>query len=182
MDIPWPLNTKFNIRSQDGDDTWIVSNDSDTKNGVISEKTPLGKSLLLSGEQRYCSFITPDNRLCKFTIIGIKPPGYDENVFSSPIEYYLDRYRSDSRGIRNNPYMSNMCLDCGHQNSPTLPGIKICEVCNTFWYRNHCWKCTKGQLDSRDHKTPRCPKCRYWICADCGACYCGSGFLWKSHY
>lgn len=172
MEIPWPLNTTFRIHSQqDGEETWTVKLESDPRNGIIGEKTPLGESLLLSGENRKGAFIAPDKARFEFKIIGIKTPQHDENIFIAPVEYYLYEFRLDPGGIRHNSYMANICIKCGHQNTAALPGHKVCEKCKKKWYRDKCWKC-QNPIDSRDPGTRKCPRCRYWICASCNSCFC----------
>jgi hypothetical protein len=175
MEIPWPLNSTFRISSQYGDEIWTVAYEPDPQNRITGENSPLGESLLLSGKNRICSCMTPDNTPYKIKIIGIKTPENDENIFSSPVEYYLSRYRSDLSGIRNNSFMANICLNCGHQNTPTLPGDKVCEECNTEWYRYHCWNCQRP-IDSRDPGTPRCRRCHFLVCANCKSCFCQVNF------
>lgn len=182
MEIPWPLNTSFRITSREGVEIWSVSTKSDPKHGIIGEETSLGKSLLFSGSKRLRAFPFPDNSKFIYKIIGIKPPGAEENSFNTPLDYYLESYRSDPHGMRHNPYMKDICLNCGHQNPPTIEDIKYCEVCNTRWYRDHCWNCKNKYLDSRDPDTPRCSRCRYWICAKCRNCFCDSGFIWVESF
>jgi hypothetical protein len=179
MEIPWPLNTSFHIHSsQDGNQNWILSNKFDRQNKYINKDSALGKALMLSGEDRSCSYITPDG-LVDFIILGIKPPEADWDIFSSPIDYYRDMFNKDLSEIRYYQFMANICLNCGRLNPPTLPGKRTCEECSTSWHTNHCWNC-RSPVDSRDPKTPLCDrKCGGCVCANCGSCFCGNNFLWK---
>jgi hypothetical protein len=103
MEIPWPLNTTFRIYSgEDGEENWIVSNKSDPGNRTISNLTALGKALILSGENRKGSYITPDERPVGFVILGIKPPYADWDIYKSPFDYYIDMFYTDPSEIRYN--------------------------------------------------------------------------------
>ena len=180
MEIPWPLNTTFRILSpEDGDENWVVSTNSDPRNNIISNETALGKALILSNEIGKCSYITPEKKEMVLFILGIKPPETDWDIFKSPIEYYLAMFCMDPTGIRHNHFMADICLECGHPNPPTLPGVRTCEECGTTWHTTHCWNCG-SEVDSRDTKTPLCSRrCGGCICANCGRCFCDTNFLWK---
>lgn len=180
MEIPWPINTTFRIYSEEGgNENWIISYESNPRNRIISKETPLGKALILSGDNRICSYVTPDKRSVGFEILGIKPPKADWDIYISPLEYYLDLFCADPSEIRYNHFMANVCLACHHQNQPTLPGVRTCEECSMTWHTNHCWNCN-SPVDSRDPKTPLCSRrCGGCICANCGKCFCEARFLWK---
>ncbi|MEW6086606.1 MAG: GreA/GreB family elongation factor [Chloroflexota bacterium] len=182
MEIPWPINTVFRIVSQDGEETWTVAAESDPRRGITSYESPLGKSLLFSAGQEMPSFQLPDKSEFTYKILSVKPPGVIENAFASPLDFYLDGYRSDPGGIRLNTYMANICLECGNRSPIEFEGKRVCLNCEIWWYHDHCWRCKDQHVDSRDPRTPRCSKCRYWICAKCDACFCNSAFLWTRDF
>jgi len=46
-------------------------------------------------------------------------------------------------------------------------------------YQNHCWSC---KSDINSHTNQVCPKCNFfYICNDCGKCYCDSPFYIRKH-
>ena len=177
MIIPWPLKTTFIISSSYGDETFtVVAGKSDTANDIISKDSPLGKSLLLSGASKDGSYETPDKQVIQYKIIRILTPPDNNDSFKSPLDYYLITYRTEPKGIRNNPYMASICLTCGHENIHTLSGYLTCEVCKTSWYVNRCWHCINKRVDSRDPRNHHCHKCNGYKCAECGNCFCDKTF------
>lgn len=178
MNIPWPLKTTFLIHMQ-GEETWIVDEEANLKQGVVSKESPLGKSLLYATKNKLNSYELPDGTELNYMVISIRPRGDQETQFDNAFDYYLDSYRNDSSGIHLNPYMRGVCLECGHTNPGAGEGQIVCENCGEWWYRDHCWNCKKD-IDSRDSKIQRCKKCKYWICAHCDSCFCNpAAHSWK---
>lgn len=182
MQIPWPVNTSFRILSENGEEIWTVAAESDPERGITSKETPLGKSLLFSASQEICSLQLPDGSEFAYRILSVRLPGANENVFASPLDFYLDEFRNDPAGIRLNVHMADICLNCGNQSPFVYEGKRVCPHCGIWWYRDHCWRCKDQHVDSRDPRTPRCPNCRYWICAKCDACFCDTAFLWTRDF
>lgn len=182
MSIPWPSNTVFYIRSKAGFETWTVSFEADTANGQISAESPLGKSLLNAKNGGVKAIRLPDQKAFLYKVISIRPSGGKETQFTTALEFYVDAYRTDASGIRLNPHMKGICLECGHYTPGAGEGRTICIECGNWWYRDHCWNCKTYDVDSRDPTTPRCSRCRYWRCVHCGQCFCNSDFLWNHEY
>jgi hypothetical protein len=86
----------------------------------------------------------------------------------------LVQFRANPAGIRLAETMQEVCLTCGSEQprcqSTSEPPILVCPECSTRWSVSACWSCDTGRLDTRDPETPRCEKCGYTRCADCGAC------------
>ncbi len=181
MKIPWPIGTAFRVITDDGEKIWIVSEISDTPNGVISDKSPIGNSLLMSGENRRCLVDTQDGQI-ELEILSIKTPDADEDIFDSPFEYFYSKYYLDRSGIRLKHFMADICLECGQENPASLPGTRKCENCGTAWIVNHCWNCG-SPVDSRDPNTPKCEhRCGGCTCAKCKHCFCDAPFIFQKRY
>ena len=90
------------------------------------------------------------------------------------LQNLLQKYRADPRGIRNEPRMRAICLQCGSRNvtlkCPEEYYVKHCQDCGSEWYTNHCWNCDDGLVDRRDPETPKCHECGWYRCYKCGAC------------
>lgn len=89
---------------------------------------------------------------------------------SQSLHSLVTRYRANQRGIRFEPAMTTVCLECGYETAQpyTAHGGWECSQCQLRWYRNSCWSCS-APVDSRDPDTPDCP-CGWSRCATCHAC------------
>jgi len=179
MTATWPLGTTFEITSQFGNETWRVEKQADVRRNGISPDATLGKSLLRGVRGKRYNYQGQDGTRYEYQLLAIRPPGTTETAVS-PLQYWLQKYRADRRGIRHNAQMREVCLRCGSQQviakgagSVGQRYLRICkkERCGNTWYVNRCWRC-RAPIDSRDSENPRCPKCSLFKCASCGACVC----------
>lgn len=97
------------------------------------------------------------------------------NNSSPDNESQIQKYKTEPKGIRNAPDLANVCMKCDSRNVSINPPNKgyqhECKKCGYKWYRNNCWNCSNGIVDSRDPETPRCEVCGWYKCAVCGACH-----------
>ena len=84
----------------------------------------------------------------------------------------LAKYRADRRGLRYEKRLRDVCLECSGSDVSTQRGKQEClnRKCRAKWYANHCWNCQEGGVDSHDRSSPKCARCGWRNCCNCGAC------------
>ncbi len=95
-----------------------------------------------------------------------------ETARQATLQSLLTRYRKDRSGIRYEPLLRDVCLECSSSDVYTERGRHEClrPKCRAKWYASHCWKCDDGGVDSRDVSSPKCARCGWRSCSGCGAC------------